>query len=86
MNSPAYTLNLKPIMTHYEFTRIRGIRLQQLEDGSEPFVDLNGITSHADIFDKEAKERKLPYIIHRRFNNKTISYNASDMEINFYKM
>ena len=28
-------------MTHYEYTRIRGIRLQQLEDGFTPFVDFD---------------------------------------------
>ena len=30
-----------PIMTKYEFTRIKGIRIQQLIDGFPPFVDVN---------------------------------------------
>ena len=29
----------EPIMTKYEYTRIRGIRIQQLIDGMQPFVD-----------------------------------------------
>jgi DNA-directed RNA polymerase subunit K/omega len=86
MNSAAYTLNGNPIMTHYEFTRLRGIRLQQLEDGSEPFVKIQGHETFSEIFEKEAKNKKLPFIIHRTFNDKTTSYNASNMEINFNKM
>ena len=86
MNSPAYTLNGNPIMTHYEFTRLRGIRIQQLEDGSEPFVKVEENDSFSDIFEKEAKGKKLPFIIHRTLKNKTVSLNASEMEINFNKM
>ena len=31
----------KPIMTKYEYTRIKGIRIQQLIDGMNPFVDID---------------------------------------------
>ena len=69
-------------MTHYEYTRIRGIRLQQLEDGFAPFVDIDENDSYSDIFDKEVKNNKLPYIIIRTLNDSTkVEVNAEDMII-----
>ena len=47
-------------MTHYEYTRMRGIRLQQLEDGMPPFVEVDKNDTNIDIFNKEVKEKKLP--------------------------
>ena len=81
MNSAAYSLNGKPIMTKYEYTRIRGIRLQQLEDGCEPFVIIRENASFIEIFEKEFKEKKLPFILHRTLNGITTPYNACDMII-----
>jgi DNA-directed RNA polymerase subunit K/omega len=81
MNSPAFTQHSKNIMTHYEFTRIRGIRLQQLEDNCAPFVETKGNETYAEIFDKEVLENKLPFIIERKHNNKTEFFKASEMVI-----
>ena len=69
-------------MTHYEYTRIRGIRLQQLEDGVPPFVPVEKGDSNVDIFNKEVKANKLPFIIHRKTNdNADVQVNAEALEI-----
>tara|TARA_B100002052_G_scaffold38860_1_gene30948 strand:+ start:2085 stop:2336 length:252 start_codon:yes stop_codon:yes gene_type:complete len=54
-----------PMMTKYEYTRIRGIRIQQLVDGMLPFVKCNENDSESDIFEKELKAKKIPLLITR---------------------
>lgn len=54
-----------PIMTKYEFTRIKGIRIQQLIDGFPPFVDVNPDDKEEDTFKKELVERKIPLKVTR---------------------
>lgn len=53
------------IMTKYEYTRIRGIRLQQLIDGIPPFVQVDTNDTNERIFDKELLEGKLPFTVRR---------------------
>ena len=54
-----------PIMTKYEFTRVIGVRIQQLADGMPSLVDHESGASYKDIAVKELFERKLPLIVSR---------------------
>lgn len=75
-------MNTSPRMTHYEFTRIRGVRLQQLEDGMPPFVPVDPDDTPVTIFQKEVEAKKLPFVLVRTLNSNTkIEVNAEDLEI-----
>ena len=75
-------MNTSPRMTHYEFTRIRGIRLQQLEDGMPPFVPVEQDDTPATIFQREVEAKKLPFVIVRTLNASTkVEVHAEDLEI-----
>jgi DNA-directed RNA polymerase I, II, and III subunit RPABC2 len=55
-----------PIMTKYEFTKIKGFRLQQLASGAPPFVVVpSEVTSLDGIFELEFEQKKIPFIIRR---------------------
>lgn len=57
-------------MTKYEYTRLRGVRLQQLAAGSPPFVVLPAhVSTIEEIFDLEFEQKKLPFIIKRPMPN-----------------
>tara|TARA_Y100000389_G_C17438850_1_gene507295 strand:- start:1473 stop:1742 length:270 start_codon:yes stop_codon:yes gene_type:complete len=85
--SPAfvnYDFN-KPIMTKYEFTRIRGIRIQQLIDGMQPFIKYSNDDTYDDIFKNELSSGVLPLIITRPCGyNKTIDIPVSSMDVGKY--
>ena len=69
-------------MTHYEYTRLRGIRLQQLEDGIPPFVEFGINDTNVDIFNREVKEKKLPFTFIRTLSKSNkIKVSAEDMII-----
>ena len=55
----------KPIMTKYEYTRVRGIRIQQLIDGMPSFVDHDNDATYEEIVKKELLEKKIPLMITR---------------------
>lgn len=59
------TMDQQPIMTKYEYTRIRGIRIQQIVDGMKPFVEYNEEDSYEEIFQKELEAKKIPLLITR---------------------
>lgn len=64
-----------PYMTKYEYTRIRGVRLQQLASGCPPFVVVpQHVTTIEEIFDLEFNEKRLPYIIKRPMPDGTFEY------------
>jgi DNA-directed RNA polymerase subunit K/omega len=54
-----------PIMTKYEYTRVRGIRLQQLTDGMKAFVNHDKDATFIEIFQKELREKKIPLKVTR---------------------
>lgn len=61
-----------PYYTKYEQVTLIGTRAQQLAEGSKPLVSLDGMFTSDPQFvwkvaEKEVFERKLPFIIHRRF-------------------
>lgn len=72
-----------PIMTKYEKAKIIGIRAQQINSGSEPFIQvdanmIDGLT----IANEELLKRKIPFIIRRPMPNGSSEYwNISDLEL-----
>ena len=72
----------EPIMTKYEYTRIRGIRIQQLIDGMKPFVEHDKEDTESDIFKKELVEKKIPLMITRPVGyNKKVNIPVSQMNV-----
>jgi len=64
-----------PYMTKYEYTRIRGTRLQQLASGSPPFVIVPPhVSSIEEIFELEFEQKKLPFIVKRPLPNGEFEY------------
>ena len=72
-----------PILTKYEKTKILGIRLKQLNNGSKPFINVNeDIIDNNIIAIKELENKKLPFIIVRPLPNRTFEYwKLKDLEI-----
>ena len=74
----------KPIMTKYEYTRIKGIRIQQLVDGMQPFVEIDQTEEddYDKIFIKELIQKKIPLMITRPNGyNKTVEIPVSEMNV-----
>ena len=72
-----------PILTKYEKTRILGIRIKQLNNGSLPYVKVSeDLLDNFIIAEKELKEKKIPFIIQRPISNNTFEYwKLQDLEI-----
>ena len=76
-----------PFFTKYEYTTLIGTRAQQLAEGAKPLVPLDGFTLSSprlvwEIAEKEVKEKKLPFIIHRQFpNGKAEYWSATELSI-----
>lgn len=82
--NPRITL---PYFTKYEFTALVGTRAQQIAEGAKPLVSLDNILTSSprfvwDVAEREINEKKLPFIIHRRFPNGTSEYwSATELNI-----
>ena len=64
-----------PMMTKYEYTKLRGFRLQQLASGCPPFVIVpDTVCEMSEIFDLEFAQRRIPYIIKRQVSNTEFEY------------
>ena len=72
-----------PIMTKYEKAKIIGIRAQQINSGSEPFIQVdNNMIDGLTIANEELLQRKIPFIIRRPLPNGTSEYwNINDLEL-----
>tara|TARA_B100001758_G_scaffold243999_1_gene254681 strand:- start:280 stop:909 length:630 start_codon:yes stop_codon:yes gene_type:complete len=72
-----------PIMTKYEKAKIIGIRAQQINSGSEPFIAVDpNIIDGLTIANEELKKRKIPFIIRRPMPNGASEYwNINDLEL-----
>jgi DNA-directed RNA polymerase I, II, and III subunit RPABC2 len=72
-----------PFLTKYEKARVLGLRAKQINNGSEPFVNIpNNIIEGAIIAEMELKEKKIPFIIRRPIPNGGSEYwKISDLEI-----
>lgn len=73
--------------TKYEYTALIGIRAQQIAEGAKPLVSLEGIVTSSprfvwDVAERELQEKKLPFIVHRRFPNGISEYwSATELSI-----
>jgi DNA-directed RNA polymerase I, II, and III subunit RPABC2 len=82
--NPRLTL---PYFTKYEFTALMGTRAQQIADGAKPLVSLDNILTSSprfvwDVAEREINEKKLPFIVHRRFPNGNSEYwSATELNI-----
>lgn len=64
-----------PFLTHYERTKIIGLRANQLSKGSVPFIAVpKHITDVREIARLELEQKRLPYIIKRPLPNGTYEY------------
>ena len=72
-----------PILTKYEKTKILGIRLKQLNNGSQAFINVNeSIIDNNIIALQELENKKLPFIIVRPLPNRTFEYwKLKDLEV-----
>jgi DNA-directed RNA polymerase subunit K/omega len=65
-------------LTKYEYTRILGMRAQEIAKGSQVYVDVGDIKDPIQMAEKEIREGKCPYIIERPIPGKII--NKPEME------
>ena len=72
-----------PFLTKYEKTRILGQRAQQINSGSEPFVDVpENIIDGYLVAEIELAQKKIPFIIRRPMPNNTFEYwKVNDLEL-----
>lgn len=56
-----------PRMTKYEKAHVLGVRASQLSAGAPPFVDIGNETNPLAIAGIELNEKKIPFIVRRRF-------------------
>jgi DNA-directed RNA polymerase I, II, and III subunit RPABC2 len=72
-----------PFLTKYEYARIIGVRTKELNEGAEPFVDVDhNIIDGYNIAIKELEEKKLPFIVKRPLPNGSCEYwKLADLEL-----
>ena len=71
-----------PILSKYEKTKLIGLRVTQINKGSEPYVISKSILDPSLIAEKELKEKKIPFIIKRPLpNGKYEFWNVKDLEV-----
>jgi len=64
-----------PFLTHYEKTKIIGLRANQISKGSSPFIAVpKHITDVRDIARMELEQKRLPFIIKRPLPNGQFEY------------
>jgi DNA-directed RNA polymerase subunit K/omega len=70
-------------MSKYEYTKVLGMRAQQITMGSKPLITVtNDMNSAIEVAEEELRQRKTPYIIARKINNtKTDFWKIEDMII-----
>lgn len=73
-----------PYMTKYEFTKLIGVRAEQIMNGSHVFVNPSGIDDSILLAVKELKEHKIPLKIRRQVPDKN-SFKNEDWSTNEFK-
>ena len=70
-------------MTKYEYTKILGMRAQQITMGATPLITITPDMKNAvEVAEEELRQRKTPYIVSRKINNnKTDFWKIEDMVI-----
>lgn len=74
------TNKTKPLLSKYEKTSIVGLRAQQIAYGAKPSITVpKHITNTTDIAEMELTQRKIPYIIRRKFGDKFEYWKLEDL-------
>lgn len=62
-------------MSKYEYTKVLGMRAQQITMGAEPLINItNDMKSAIEVAEEELRQRKTPYIISRKINSKKTDF------------
>ena len=71
------------VMTKYEFTKILGLRSQQICEGAIPLVEVpDGMTDSTEIALLELQQKKIPFLIKREFSDNYREYwKVKDLQI-----
>lgn len=73
---------MKNRLSKYEYTRIIGTRAVQIAMNSPVFIDIGDETDPIKIAEKEFREKKLPFIIQKKFpDGSSCSIPVSDFVI-----
>ena len=57
-------------MSKYEYTKVLGMRAQQITMGADPLINVtDDMKSAIEVAEEELRQRKTPYIIARKINN-----------------
>ena len=73
-------------LTKYEFTKLLGIRIQQLVSGSPSLIDTTNIFDVKEIALEEIKQKRLPLLIRRRLPNGSVEdWRLEDLEFDLEK-
>ena len=65
----------EPILTKYEYTKILGMRAQQIANGSEPLIKVTkDLDNEVLIAKEELRQRKTPIIIERKIGENEFEY------------
>ena len=78
----------RPIMTKYEYSLVRGLRLQQLHENMMPYVNLDDPNlkesdkTITKIFEMEFAAKKIPFIISRPVGMNMEYWRICDLEYN----
>ena len=72
-----------PVLTKYEKTKVLGIRVKQLNNGSNPFITIaSNVFDNKLIAIEELKKKKLPFIIIRTIGKSKVEYwDVNDLEL-----
>ena len=72
-----------PFLTKFEKTRVIGQRIQQLNNGAKPYVNVSDdIIDNNVIAELELKDKKIPFIIRRPIPNNSFEYwKLQDLEL-----
>jgi len=72
-----------PFLTKFEKAKIIGLRAKQINNGSDPFIEVpNNMIEGLTIAEKELEEKKVPFIIRRPLPNGASEYwKVNDLEM-----
>ena len=72
-----------PFLTKFEKAKIIGLRAKQINNGSDPFIEIpNNMIEGLTIAEKELEEKKVPFIIRRPLPNGASEYwKVNDLEM-----
>lgn len=82
-----YKRTSDPYFTKYEYTTLLACRAQQIAEGALPLVPLSDFNTNDPrliwkIAEREILERKLPYIVRRKFSDGNVEFwSVSELEL-----